>query len=508
MENTNQPIPSENMGFPPPKPIVPAAPFFPTGKREFIFAFAILGIGWLLCNCVFYAGLNLGFAIFSCAAIVCSAVYLMTKGCKPSAYTLVLLACSLVIAASFARADDSFVKFVLFCFLLLSTNLGLCLLAGQNRRSPKGVLSLLDVPRTVFMLSLGKISPAFRGLRKGFQESGSASKKGGAIALGLLLAVPLLAVVIPLLISADAAFDALLQKLPDWDFGEIISSIILGSLLACFLYVRGAALRHTPKSAPDTKARKGMNSLTVNTVLIAIALVYLVYLISQLAYFSGGFSGILPDGYTMAEYARRGFFEMSWLCAINLAIIALAVGLTSAKRSVPGFTKWLCLFLGVVTLFLVVSASAKMFLYIDSYGLTRLRVLTEVIMIWLGLATVIVCIWLFTPKLPYMKLVLILALVMGATVAWADVDTVVARYNVTAYQTGQLESVDVHYLGSLGSGATPYIAQLTKDEDIQVWIPAEDYIKARENKSVQDFRDWNYADYLSDFLLFSEKEGK
>ena len=80
MENTNQPIPSENMGFPPPKPIVPTAPFFPTGKREFIFAFAILGIGWLLCNSVFYAGLNLGFAVISGAVIGSTVIYLLSRG--------------------------------------------------------------------------------------------------------------------------------------------------------------------------------------------------------------------------------------------------------------------------------------------------------------------------------------------------------------------------------------------------------------------------------------------
>jgi len=500
MENINQPMPFDDPGFPPPE--IPSAPFFPARKREFLFALGLLIIGCLLCNSVFYGGFHLGFALFASAAIICSAAYLFSSGCKPTAYTLTLLILSLVITAAFARSDDGFVKFVLLCFLILSVNLSLCLLAGQNRRSPKGILSLLDVPRTVFVLGISKMAPAFRGLRKGFQESGDASKKGGAVALGLLLSLPLLGIVISLLISADAAFDALLQKLPDWDLQEILCSVIFGVLLAGFLYVRGAALRHDPKTSPDTHERKGMNPLTVNTVLIAIGLVYLVYLVSQLAYFSGGFLGILPEGYTMAEYARRGFFEMAWLCAINLGIIALAIGLTSAKSAAPKLTKWICLFLCLVTLFLVVSASAKMFLYIDSFGLTRLRVLTEVIMIWLGLSAVIVCIWLFTPKLPYMKLVLVPALVMGAAVAWADVDTVVARYNVTAYESGRLETVDVGYLGTLGSGATPYIQKLTTAKDPQVADSAKSHMMCREYIEVQDIRDWNFADYTSDSIFF------
>jgi hypothetical protein len=356
------------------------------------------------------------------------------------------------------------------------------------------------------MLGVGKVSPAFKGLKLGFQQGSAVSKKFGAVGVGLLLSIPLLVAVISLLIKADAAFDGLLQHLPDWDMAELVTSVLFGFLLACYFYSRGTALCHSPKDTPDTHERKGMNPLTVNTVLIAVGVVYVVYLISQLAYFSGGFSGILPEGYTVAEYARRGFFEMAWLCVINLGIIALAVGLTSAKGASPLLTKLLCLFLGIVTLFLVVSASAKMFIYIDAYGLTRLRVLTEVIMIWLGLSTVIVCVWLFLPKLAYMKIILVLALVMGAAVGWADVDTVVARHNVNAYLSGDLRTVDVNHLGSLGPGSTRYLLRLTQVEDIKISSAAKRQINKRNKKqAIEDMRDWNYADHLSDSLLFPDK---
>ena len=483
-------------------PIVPVRPFFPSGKQEFFFGILILVAGCLLCNSLFYGALNLGFAVFSWVVILSTIGYLLSRGCKPTSYSTILLGCSLVLTASFARSDDDPVKFILLCFSLVSTNLGLCLLAGQGRRNPRGFLSLLDVPRTVLILGMGHLVPAFYGLKLAFREGGTASKKFGAVAVGVMLSVPLLAIVIPLLIRADAAFDGLLQQLPDWDFAELFISILFGTLLACYLYARGTALYHAPKCAPAAKTCKGINPLTVNTVLVAVDIVYLVYLISQLAYFAGGFSGILPEAYTMAEYARRGFFEMGWLCAINLSVIALAIGLTSGNATAPMLSKLLCLFLGIVTLFLVASASAKMFLYIDAFGLTRLRVLTEVIMIWLGLSTLILCFWLFIPKIAYMKLILLLALIMGAATGWADVDTVVARYNVNAYFSGKLETVDVIYLGSLGSGATPYLQQLSQAEDPKVFSPATSQINTRSNESaVTDIRDWNYADHRSDTLL-------
>ena len=503
MEPMNpDPIP-QDVSFP---PAAPARRLFPSGKREFIYALVVLICGCFLCNSVFYGGLNLGFAIFTAIILAATVLYLISRGCKPSAYSIVLLVCSVVILGTFVRGSDAGVNFVLFCFLVLSVNLSLCLLAGQNRRDPKGFLSLLDAPRTVFMLGVGEVSPAFKGLKQGFQQGGTVSKKFGAVGVGLLLSVPLLVAVISLLIKADAAFDGLLQRLPDWDMTELVVSVLFGFFLACYFYTRGTALSHSPKAMPDTKVRKGMNALTVNTVLIAVGIVYVVYLISQLAYFSGGFSGILPEGYTVAEYARRGFFEMAWLCVINLGIIALAIGLTSPKGASPLLTKLLCLFLGLATLFLVVSASAKMFIYIDTYGLTRLRVLTEVIMIWLGLSTIIVCLWLFLPKLAYMKIILVLALMLGAAVGWADVDTVVARHNVNAYLSGELQTVDVNHLGSLGPGSTRYLLRLTQVEDAKISSAAKRQINKRNNhQAVEDIRDWNYADYRSDSLLFPDK---
>ena len=500
MENNNQPwdLPGQPSD-------VPQKPFFPAASRELIFGLALLVIGCLLCNSVVYTGFHLGFALFCGCAILCSTVYLLHSGCRLSLYSGSLLGMSLVICAAFARSDDGFVKFIMLCFLFVSTNLGFCLTAGQNRRSPRGVTSLLDVPRTVFLLALGKLPESIRGLRDGIRSSGSAGRKGGAVLLGLAVALPLLAILIPLLISADAAFDALLKRLPNWEFGEILGSLIFGAALAVFLYSRGTALGHAPKAAPAKGRVRGIHPLTVNTVLVAVSGVYLVYLVSQLAYFSGGFSGILPEGYTAAQYARRGFFEMAWLCAINLGIIALAVGLVKKETTAPLLTRLICLFLGVVTLFLVVSASAKMFLYIGSFGLTRLRVLTQVIIFFFGLSTVFLCVWLFVPRLAYMKAILLAALVMGAAVAWADVDTVVAAYNVRAYQTGKLETVDVDYLGMLGHGAIPYLAELAESPDPQIAEYALQELKYNYFDPVEDFRSWNYTSFMAEkYVIVTE----
>ena len=481
-----------------PAPPVLREPPFPTGKRELIFGMFAVLCSLLLCNFTLFGGLNLGFAITAVVCIVCSVVYLRAGGCDANGYSAALLALSVFICFGFARSDDGFVKLIMVCFLLLAVNLSLCLMAGQNLRSANGVSSLLDSFRAAIMLGVGEMYPAFRGMGKWLREGGPAVKRAGAVLIGLAVAVPLVCILIPLLMSADAAFSGLLALLPRFRLFELVLTVSFGGGLACVLYTRGTALKHKPK--PVTKAatdRKRVSHLTVNTALGAVCLVYGVYLLSQLAYLVGGFSGILPEGFTASQYARRGFFEMAWLCAIDLATIVLAVGLVSKQEGkAPLATRLLCLFIGLVTVFLVISASAKMGMYISAYGLTRLRVLTEVIMVFLGIVTALICVWLFVPKMPYMKIILLVALYMGAITLWVDVDTVVSAYNVGAYQSGALEKVDVYYLGTLGDGAVPYIDEFTRDDDFMVARSAKRILAQRSSK-IKDLRSWNYASWLA-----------
>ena len=474
---------------------------FPAGKKELIFGVLSIICGLFLCNFTLFGGFNLGFAIAVLLIVGCSVGYLKSSGCALNGYGTTLLLLSLIITLGFARSDDVFVKLVMVGFLLVSVNLGLCLTAGQNRRATGGIGSLLDAFRALFVMGIGKMGPAFRGLGHSLRGGSPAIKKGGSVLLGLVIAVPILAILIPMLMSADAAFEGLIDLLPEFDPEEGIVTAIFGSCVACMLYSQAVGLRHAPKDAPVSRTAKGTSPLTVNTVLVCVCAVYLVYLMSQLAYFVGGFSGILPKEFTMAQYARRGFFEMAWLCAIDLGLIALFVGIVSKKEGkAPLSTRLLCLFIGIVTLFMVAAASAKMFMYIDSYGLTRLRVLTEVIMIFLAMATAVACLWLFLPKMPYMKVILLVGLVIGAAVLWADVDSMVAGYNVSAYQDGRLETVDVGYLATLNDSAIPHILELTADSDPKIAEQARNAL-SKKIVWVDDFRDWNFATEYARQLL-------
>lgn len=456
-------------------------------NRELIFGLFAVLLGLFTANMVIFGGFRLGFAMGSVLLTALSWGYLHRCGHKAGGYTAALLVLSLIIAAGFGWSADSFVKCWLFLFLVAGVNLAFCLMAGRNRFNPGSARSLFDAART-WSLGLDRMGMASRGVKLAFRSGGALTQRSGAVLAGLGIAVPALALVLPLLISSDAAFEGLVDLLPDFDLFEIVTTAVAGGLLALFTYARALALsQDSIPEAPDREPKR-LQVLTMNTALGAVCAVYLAYLFSQLAYFVGGFSGILPEGFTRAEYARRGFFEMTCLAGINLALMTFGVGKVRRETRAPGSTRALCLFLGLVTEFLAASSAAKMVMYIGSFGLTRLRVLTMVIMVFLGITTALICVWLYVPKLQYMKTVMLLALAIGAAVLWVDVDTQVAKYNVDHYLSGELDIVDTYYLSTLGPGAVAHMERLTDCDDPIVRTMSTAYLRTWELYRPDDFR--------------------
>ena len=144
-----------------------------------------------------------------------------------------------------------------------------------------------------------------------------------------------------------------------------------------------------------------------------------------------------------------------------------------------------------------------MVLYIRCFGLTRARVLTMAAILFLGVTTVLVSVWLFVPRLPYMKAVVLIGLAIGAILIWTDVDTQVAKYNVHAYQSGALQTIDMDHLQGLGAGAMEYVAQLTDDADPDVAAEARDILFTKYVYQAEDFRGYTYVSQKARQFLLS-----
>lgn len=117
-----------------------------------------------------------------------------------------------------------------------------------------------------------------------------------------------------MLVRSDAAFEGLIGRSVLANAAELIPTVLFGLMLFLPAYARPVALIHDdPEPSPAKPA--GFPPVTLHTFLGAVSFVYLLYLFSQLAYFFSAFRGILPEGYTQAEYAGGDFSRCAYCAA-------------------------------------------------------------------------------------------------------------------------------------------------------------------------------------------------
>ena len=126
-----------------------------------------------------------------------------------------------------------------------------------------------------------------------------------------------------------------------------------------------------------------------------------------------------------------------------------------------------CTLLSGVTILLIVSALSKMVLYIKEMGMTPLRVYTSWFMLVLVVLFVLIILAQFR-KLQFCRAAFAGFTLMFAVLCFSNVDGMIAKYNVNAYETGKLEKVDFGVLEDLGDAAMVHVARLMEAEDTEV----------------------------------------
>ena len=303
-------------------------------------------------------------------------------------------------------------------------------------------------------------------------------KQIGRVLLGVALAIIPTATVIGLL-SYDDGFSDLLGQLFDWDIETVLSHI--GSLLLAVplgMYTFGLFISAADGKGDDvmtadgcaraTKAVRIAPMVTVAAAGLPLLFVYAVFFLSQWDYYMSAFTGVLPQGFNHADYAREGFFQLCAVAVINLAVVVAAT--VFMKRRDDGKSVFLIV---LVTLFstgtwlLIATAISKMMLYIDRYGLTPRRVYATWFMAVIALAFLVLTLGQFVRKLPTFAVCIAVMVVMFAGLSLCSTDTLIARYNVERYLDGTLKTVDMDAMEELGDAAVPSLVVLVTELDEQ-----------------------------------------
>jgi hypothetical protein len=286
---------------------------------------------------------------------------------------------------------------------------------------------------------------------------------------GLVIALPIVVFFAALLASADLVFSRYLRDLLDFlnleDLPEYLWRAFYILLLA---YLLAGVYLHALFNSRDEKligyekpllpSFLGMTESAI--VLGGVDLLFAAFVAIQFRYFFGGQANIHIDGYTYAEYARRGFAE---LVAVAFFSLLLFLGLsTIADRRTRRQRGWFSgLGLALVALVLVILASAfqRLLLYEQAYGFTRLRAYTHVFIVWLGLLLLTLVGLDLVKKLRYFWLAgVVAALGFGLTLNSLNVDVFIARQNVARALSG--EEFDASYLTGLSADVIPVLIDL------------------------------------------------
>ncbi len=463
----------------------------PLDKKDSVF-FIIIAV-LTFCDLLLgvFCELSLGFSLFSVLFTVASYFYVYKKNNGLRIYSKLTLILSVLLEISFVFNDDTAVKIIdilAIGFLYIIFTADEC---GSLTCKDGKYMSLFEPIINAITRTIDNFTLPANSLKKAEKEGSKSAVI--RIALGLLIAIPLLAVILPLLIESDIAFSSLISKLFE-DVSTVIVSLLISALVFPFVFIYLFAERKC--GAENNKAfnskQGNISPATLNTVLFCVCAAYVIYLISQLAYISDAFAFILPDNYTKAQFARSGFFEMSIIAFINVLIIGLTGNLVkhNEKGNLLIFTKILLVFITVFSQFYIITAFIKMAQYISAFGLTRLRVLTSVFMIMLFVIFTVILLSLFVKKIPYGKAIIIIAAFTLLSVSICDINNVIAEHNYERYAADGKE-LDLNEYSELGVSGYLQLYEIVKTGDEKYSSKAE-YILLEDAQSRFDFNDENY----------------
>lgn len=495
---TTLPVPSK------PRPVYTAT--------EGVFGLLFCLLGWLFVRCVLTVAPGVGATAYILLLVALSAAFLTRTGCRLQKTHWLWAGVIALFSMSFTLQSSA----VLSPLGLLFTG-GLVLLWGQAAGTGHGVFRpflLTDLLRAVCVLPFTSFGTCF-GAGLALFRSRKQSKLGYGL-LGLAAALIPTAIVGTLLSSADVAFQELLSLLFTDLFatvGTFLWQFALGLPLACCLFglLYGSAHGKGDETFSDETVRtvsrrmRKLPPVAWYTALTPLLLLYGLFFISQFAYFTDAFHQLLPEGYSYATYAREGFFQLCAVAVINLLILLflrLTVRRPADTAPLPLTARLYGTVLAVFTLLLVATALRKMILYMEQFGLTRLRVYTTAFMLLIAAVFLLLLVALWHPRLSAARGGAAVATVLTALLLFAGVDAGIARYNTEQYQKGAVSHVDLRALYQLGDAAVPCLTELATDEDAAVAEEAQMYVEElarhRDRRSPLSF---NLTAYQADRAL-------
>ena len=291
------------------------------------------------------------------------------------------------------------------------------------------------------------------------------NKKYLYLLVGILITIPVFLIVFALLTSADIVFKHMADKaVGNLDLGDLAPIALQFAVFffVCYGIIATLCKKKLVEEVPDKRTGEPLIAIPVSGVL---TLLYLVFSGVQILYlFIGNME--LPEGYTYAEYAREGFFQLLAVSILNL--IMVLVGLCYFKKN--KVLKVILTIMSACTFVMLASSAMRMIIYIQYYYLTFLRILV----LWgLLLLTIIfagVVVYIFKENFPLFRYSVVVVTCMYLLLSFGHPDYWIAKVNVAGCEEDSSDFFkgnryrDFYFLSDLSADAAPVMTEFDENE--------------------------------------------
>lgn len=417
------------------------------------------------CDAFFFRGFGLNITVLTVLVYCLLFSFYYRKKHRFSFTAVMLTVPQLILSASFGLFYNPALHFMVSVFMFL---IGLLQINAMTDIHHSKVFSGAGFKQTLYRA----FGEPFAHLKAGFVSLGNLQRTKGhskvftKVVIGAVISLPLLLVLIALFVAADEFYA---QKVAEFfsainiNTFELTVDLIFGFVLWIFL----SAFVITPKYLTAKRQNEStfagkVDSIIMSTVLILVNLVLLSFVIVQFRYLFGGREYVQSLNLSYADYARSGFFELSWATFLICIVVVLCLALTKRRDGKISVGVRLCaVFMCLCNLVVVASGLWRMALYIDRFGLSIKRYMTFWLMGVMGICLVVLmlkCIFFGLRAVKWISGVVIAAV---CVLALSNMDAQIAKYNVDRYiQEPETTTMDVSYFYELSYSALPEAKRL------------------------------------------------
>ncbi len=374
----------------------------------------------------------------------------------------------MLISFSFSLFRDSKGYFLPYVTMLVLIGLQLIVLSGVAIKEVFSADTIFEYLRRTVLKPFENFDLFFVTLKPKRDSRSGKLKNLVFVLLGVLIAIPFVALLLSLFSSADPAFergylDFIRFIKIDIPVGRIIFDLFFGFLLA--LFIGTAILYNSVETDKSIKQRKplrlnniiGMSFIAVLNIVIAAFAVYQV-----IYFFTNGAYSVIVASIGYAAYARRGFFELCWASGIVFALSATVLALCKKEDKNPIYIRISILLTSLFNIIIAVSAVRRMLLYIEAHGFSVKRLST-----FFGILVIMVSlVWLIakciSPKFKSLKMIGVSIVILVTLFSFVNLDRIVSGYNTPRYISGEL-SPDLEYYNQLSYTCAGDLAILYND---------------------------------------------